>query len=132
MNCPSIHRIQFCGVVVLATLALSGVAGDLDSLLDEYRTQAARDFGPAAGEALWQKEFGGKSCVSCHTGSPLNPGRHERTGKPIEPMAPSINPVRLTDTRQMKKWLLRNCKSTLGRECTVQEKGDVLTWLRGQ
>lgn len=47
-------------------------------------------------------------------------------------MAPSVNPMRLTDIDDMKKWLLRNCKSTLGRECTAQEKGNVLTWLREQ
>jgi hypothetical protein len=29
---------------------------------------------------LWRKDFDGKSCASCHTESPHNPGRHERTG----------------------------------------------------
>jgi hypothetical protein len=132
MNRRSIRRTQICGVIVLATLALNGWSGELDSLLDEYRAQSASALDPVAGKALWRTEFDGKSCTSCHTDSPRNPGRHERTGKPIEPMAPSVTPERLTDMRQMKKWLLRNCKSTLGRECTAQEKGDVLSWLRGQ
>jgi len=132
MNRPSFRHGQICGVIVLASLALSVWAGDLDSLLDEYRAQSTRAFDPATGRALWRKEFGGKSCTSCHSDSPRNPGRHERTGKLIAPMAPSVNSERLTDMRQMKKWLLRNCKSTLGRECTALEKGDVLTWLRGQ
>lgn len=132
MNCRSIRRAQACGAIVLATLALSGRAGELDSLLDEYRAQSAAVFDPASGNALWRMEFDGKSCTSCHTELPRNPGRHARTGKPIAPMAPSVNPERLTDRRQIKKWLLRNCKSTLGRECTTQEKGDVLTWLRDQ
>jgi hypothetical protein len=132
MNRPSFRHGQICGVIVLATLALSVWASELDSLLDEYRAQSVGAFDPAAGAALWRMAFGSKSCTSCHTDSPRNPGRHERTGKPIAPMAPSVNSERLTDMRQMKKWLLRNCKSTLGRECTAQEKGDVLTWLRGQ
>jgi len=132
MSRLSIRRIQLCGAFVLITLALNGVAGDLDTLLDGYRAQGARTFDPAAGEALWQKEFDGKSCTSCHAESTLDPGRNELTGKPIEPMAPSVNPERLTSKQQVTKWLLRNCKSTLGRECTAQEKGDVLTWLSGQ
>jgi hypothetical protein len=132
MNRLSICRIQLCGVFVLAALSLNSMAGDLDSLLDEYRAQGVRVFDPAAGEALWQKEFGSKSCTSCHAESTRNPGRNELTGKPIEPMAPSVNPERLTRKQQITKWLLRNCKSTLGRECTAQEKGDVLTWLSGQ
>jgi hypothetical protein len=113
-------------------IALSSHASELDMIFDEYRTQGVRTFDPTAGETLWRQDFGGKSCTSCHAESPRKSGRHERTGKPIEPIAPSVNPERLTDLRQMKKWLLRNCKSTLGRECTAQEKGDVLTWLRDQ
>ena len=57
---------------------------------------------------------------------------HPQTGKPIKPLAPSANPQRLTDLREINKWLLRNCKWTLGRECSAQEKGDFLTWLRQQ
>jgi len=113
-------------------IAFSSHASELDKLFDEYRTKGVRTFDPIAGEALWRQEFGGKSCTSCHTESPRQFGRHERTGKSIEPVAPSVNPDRLTDLRHMKKWLLRNCKSTLGRECTAQEKGDILTWLRDQ
>lgn len=132
MNQSCVRQIQPCVVIVMSMIAFISHAGELDKLFDEYRTQGARTFDPAAGEALWRQEFGGKSCTSCHAGSPLVSGRHERTGKPIEPIAPSVNPNRFTDLRHMKKWLLRNCKSTLGRECTAQEKGDVLTWLRDQ
>ena len=128
---PTRH-VRFCGFIVLAAVVSIGRAGELDSLLDEYRAQSGRAFDAAAGESFWRKEFSGKSCVSCHAASPQDPGRHERTGKSIAPMAPSVNPERLTDAGQMKKWLLRNCKSTLGRECTTGEKGDVLTWLRSQ
>lgn len=124
--------MRLCGVVALAALALTARAGDLDRLLAEYRDQGAGKFSAEAGEALWRSDFDGERCTSCHMDSPRKPGRHDRTGKSIEPMAPSVNPQRLTDMRQMKKWLLRNCKSTLGRECTAQEKGDVLTWLRDQ
>jgi hypothetical protein len=58
-------------------------------------------------------------------------GKHAKTGKAIEPMAPSVNPKRLSDEKQIRKWFSRNCKWTLGRECTAQEQGDVLLYLQG-
>ena len=132
MNQSLLRPIRLCVVVVASMIAFNGRAGGLDELFDEYRAQGALVLDPAAGEAFWRRDFGGKSCTTCHTESPRNAGRHERTGKPIEPVAPSVNPHRLTDLLHVKKWLLRNCKSTLGRDCTAQEKGDVLTWLRDQ
>ena len=54
------------------------------------------------------------------------------TGKAIEPLAPSANPKRLTDPEHIEKWFLRNCKWTLGRECTPQEKGDFLVMIRAK
>lgn len=125
-------RTSLAGVLLLASLSAVVRAGDLDTLLEEYRARGVQSFDAGAGAALWRRDFSGKSCASCHTDSPRNPGRHDGTSEPIDPMAPSVNPGRLTEIRQMKKWLLRNCKSTLGRECTPQEKGDVLTWLREQ
>ncbi|MCP4267412.1 MAG: DUF1924 domain-containing protein, partial [Candidatus Brocadiaceae bacterium] len=67
---------------------------------------------------------------TCH-GSDLNQaGKHVRTNKLIKAMAPSANPERYTKVKKIKKWFLRNCKWTLGRECTAQEKGDVLAYLK--
>ena len=95
-----------------------------------------RGFDAVAGEALWNKAFvDGKTgqerrCTGCHTRDPRQAGRHLKTRKPIEPMAPSVNPERLTDQRKITKWFKRNCKWTLGRECTHREQGDVLAYLR--
>lgn len=69
------------------------------------------------------------SCASCHTKNPLQTGKHDVTGKIIQPMAPSANLARFTDVAKTQKWFKRNCKDVVGRECTAQEKGDVLTWL---
>lgn len=132
MNQLCLRQIRPCVVIVVSMIAFNSHASELDKLFDEYRTQGAHTFDPTAGQALWRQDFGGRSCTSCHADSPREPGRHQRTGEPIEPIAPSVNSDRLTDLRHMKKWLLRNCKSTLGRECMAQEKGDVLTWLRDQ
>lgn len=46
-------------------------------------------------------------------------------------MATSVNPQRLTDSAKIEKWFARNCKFTLGRECSAQEKGNMLVWLGG-
>ena len=42
---------------------------------------------------------------------------------------PPANPDRFSDAATTEKWFRRNCNDVLGRECTPQEKGDVLTWL---
>ena len=55
-----------------------------------------------------------------------------KTGKVIDPMAPSVNPKRFTDAKEIEKWFKRNCTWTVGRECTPQEKGDFLSYLRTQ
>ncbi len=67
------------------------------------------------------------SCSTCHTADPKAMGE-ARTGKPIEPMALSVNPKRFTDTAFVDKWFGRNCDSVLGRECTAAEKANVLAY----
>lgn len=102
-------------------------------MLEELSPQAGQPFSTAAGHRTWHRvEANGRSCTSCHGETTTVGGRHEKTGKPIEPMARSVNPERLTERKKMAKWFLRNCKWTFGRECTAQEKGDILMWLSGQ
>ncbi|TBR21868.1 MAG: DUF1924 domain-containing protein, partial [Candidatus Nitrosotenuis sp.] len=36
------------------------------------------------------------------------------------------------DPKFVEKWFKRNCKETLERECTPQEKGDFLAYLSGK
>jgi hypothetical protein len=69
------------------------------------------------------------SCASCHTDHPARPGKHAKTGKIIEPLAPSGNPARFTNPKKVEKWFRRNCNDVLDRACTPQEKGDVLAYL---
>ncbi len=102
------------------------------ALLDEWQTAASIPFSAEAGHALWFRDVDGRRCTSCHTDDLTVEGRHERTGKLIEPLARSVNPERLTDKKKINKWLYRNCKWTFGRECTAQEKGDVMIWLLTQ
>jgi hypothetical protein len=127
--------------IFLASLfALGGAAqaSAVDELLAQYRAQGGRDFSAAAGEQLWEHRFasaeGGepRRCALCHTNNLRNTGKHAVTGKRIEPLAPSANPERLSDKAKIEKWLDRNCKWTMGRACTPQEKGDALTMIRNQ
>jgi hypothetical protein len=87
-------------------------------------------FSAQRGERFFKDAHGGDwSCASCHTASPLAPGKHARTGKTIAPLAPAANPQRFTDAAAVEKWFRRNCNDVLGRACTAQEKGDVTQYL---
>lgn len=127
--------VTFCLCTTLSATASWGTTTAVETLLQEYAQALAakdRQFDPLEGERNWYNDHAGRSCTSCHGNSLHMPGRHQKTGKLIEPMAPSTNGQRLTDTKKIKKWLLRNCKWTYGRVCTTQEKGDFLSWLSTQ
>jgi hypothetical protein len=102
-----------------------------------YQGEGATDeFSAARGREMWVEQFSqpngkkSRSCTTCHTDDLTVAGKHQRTGKRIEPLAPSVNPERLSNAKDIEKWFLRNCKWTVGRVCTPQEKGDILTYLR--
>lgn len=129
-------RMKVFLLVMLSSLAAAVSADVVDQALAQYQSQGAGVFDAAAGKALWDKSYpdprGGaaRRCATCHSADLRQPGKHAQTGKVIEPMAPSVNPKRFTDSKFVEKWFLRNCKWTLGRECTPQEKGNVLVFLR--
>lgn len=107
-------------------------------LMDELAAQGANTPDAVNGQALWNRSYSGdapfteRSCSSCHGEKLSEQGKHVRTGKPLEPLAPSVNEEGLKDSRKIKKWLLRNCKWTLGRECNAQEKSDLLSFISQQ
>jgi len=125
--------------IALCSLSLAGTAhaDALHDLLSDLSIAGAGPFSAADGEALWLRDFSAadgttRACTSCHTAVLRQPGKHAVTGKTIAPMAPSAEPKRLSDRREMEKWLTRNCKWTLGRECSAQEKGDLLMFMKAQ
>lgn len=82
------------------------------------------------GRVFFSSTHGGQwSCASCHGQPPTRSGQHASTGKSIAPLAPAFNPQALTDQGKVDKWLRRNCKDVLARECTAGEKADVLAYL---
>jgi hypothetical protein len=124
----------------IAVLTLPALAGPKqDAVLAEYQKQATaadpafKGFSADAGKAFFMADHtGGKpdtpSCTACHTKSPTSAGQ-TRAGKAIDPMAVSATPDRFTDIAKTEKWFTRNCNSVLGRECSAQEKGDVIAYL---
>ena len=113
-------------------------AGAVEQLLNEYSTKAGGGFSADIGKSLWTKTYTNdeeprsRSCSSCHTDNLSVVGQHAKTKKPIDPLAPSANPERLTDVKTIEKWFLRNCKWTVGRECTAEEKGHFLKFISAQ
>lgn len=110
----------------------------VSQLLDVYKNQGATVADSKNGEVLWKKtyisngEFSERSCTTCHTYDLTKTGKHIKTGKGIKPMAPTTNPDRLTSIKTINKWFKRNCKWTMGRECTPQEKADMLVYIENQ
>ena len=127
------------GLLLFWTLMIFGAsasqAAELDELLQRYARESERLFDAQAGEANWNREQAPasgaqpRSCASCHGNTLTSDGKHVRTRKLIEPLAPSVNAKRLAETAKIEKWFLRNCKWTWGRECTAQEKGDILLFI---
>jgi len=133
-------RSLFSKSVVIAVLsgAATGAhaAGDVASMLiGQYATQAKQEnavfpgFSAQQGKAFFLGRHGNESCTGCHTDNLKASGKHAKTGKVIEPLAPVANPIRLSDPAKVEKWFKRNCNDVLQRACTAQEKGDVMTWL---
>jgi len=125
-------------------LALAAVAGFAaqpafaltpNDVLATIKTEAAgtpgfKGFSAASGESFFKAKHGNDwSCASCHTDNPAAPGKHAKTSKVIQPLAPAANAERFTDMAKVEKWFKRNCNDVLSRACTAQEKGDVLTYL---
>jgi len=125
-------------LLCLISVSAQAQTAAVEARLKAYQADGAGPFSAEAGGALWMKSFqhnkapASRNCASCHGKDLTQVGQHIRTKREIEPMAPSVNPKRLTDERDIKKWLRRNCNWTMGRECTPQEKGDLLLWIQAQ
>jgi len=123
------------GTALLATAAHAATPPELlEAWRVEVRLQSPQFAGFSAerGKSLYFKQPADWSCSTCHTNDPRSGGRHAVTGKSIKPLSPLANPARFSDAAKVEKWFKRNCKDVLKRECTVEEKGDLLTYLMSQ
>jgi len=104
----------------------------LDTFAQEAKAQnpGFKGFSAKSGEVFYKNKHGGDwSCSSCHTDNPAAEGKHAVTGKLIQPLSPNANAARFTDAGKVNKWFKRNCNDVLKRECTPEEKGNLLTYL---
>lgn len=116
-------------------LALAGAAAALEPA---QKALAQVYFAAAPGDAARGKTFffapntnakgETKSCATCHGSNLAAPGK-SAAGKEIGPMAASVAPKRYTDRAEVEKWFKRNCNDVLARECSAQEKSDILAFL---
>ena len=129
----------------LATLAIVAVAGfsslpawsqTVSDTMAAIKSDAKQEnpsfteFSAARGETFFKTKHGSEwSCSTCHTENPAALGKHAKTSKDIQPLAPAANAERFADEAKVAKWFKRNCKDVLDRVCTPQEKGDVLAYL---
>lgn len=121
-------------IITYTTTPLAQATPAADTLLQKYKSEGVLKFEIERGRQAWHKEVknvNGEmlSCATCHGNDLTKQGKHRTTQKIIEPMAISVNPERYTDEKKIEKWLKRNCHDVWGRECTAQEKGDILKYL---
>lgn len=125
-------------LLLICSPLVTTAANVVEERMQTYQAAGAKDFNPASGQAMWARQFEqadgsrARACSSCHTTDLRQAGKQINTGKIIEAMSPAVNPQRLTDASKIEKWFGRNCKWTMGRECTAQEKGDFLKFIQSQ
>jgi hypothetical protein len=117
---------------VILGMSMQAMASSPAQILSQLETQAGASASTERGRQLYHGKFPGEkaeSCSTCHTASPRDAGRHARTNKAIDPLAPSVNPERFTDMAKVEKWFKRNCNEVLNRACTAQEKADFAAYV---
>jgi cytochrome c peroxidase len=134
--------LAMIAVSLLSSLAaFAAVGAAQQAVIDHYAAAAKaadpgfKGFSADRGHAFFLAKHDANadtpSCSTCHTADPRQPGQ-TRVGKAIDPMAVSVNPQRFTDLEKIELWFRRNCNTVLGRECTVLEKGDYVTFMASQ
>lgn len=131
-----LHRFNmvdlFAATAVLAAVLTvpTASAATPNELLAGYVAQAGSPAVPARGMQFFTQPHGREwRCSACHGETPVHSGKHVLTEKPIAPLAPAANSERFTNPVKVEKWFRRNCNDIAGRECSVQEKADILAWL---
>lgn len=130
------------GLGLTLTLSLAYDANPkMQTYIGDLKSEAKKldpnftDFDAKKGEEIFLSEHIGKrgdpiSCASCHGKNITEEARNVHTNKRIKPLAPSVNSERLTDPKEVEKWLKRNFKDVYNREGSPLEKGDVLYYIQ--
>ena len=105
--------------VLLIITPLYAQANAISELEADYQSQGAGPFNAANGKGLWEKNVidsktgKNRNCSNCHSSDLTKQGKHVRTLKVIEPMAPSVNPKSLTKVKKIKNGLLETVNGHL-------------------
>lgn len=124
-------------MVALFSISSAAVVDEyLNTLAKEAKVQdpAFKGFSVKRGEDIFTSKHIGKrgkeiSCVSCHGDDLSKAGKNFFTTKEIEPLSVKANPKRFSEIKTIKKWLKRNFIDVYNREGTIQEKGNVVTYI---
>jgi cytochrome c553 len=126
------NRILIAVWAGFAALAAAPVyAATPAEVLAAYSAKAGSAPNAERGRELYNRSFKGglfTSCAECHR-DPLKNGKDQTAEKTIRPLAPAAWPQRFTDAAKVEHQFKLNCKDVTGRDCTAQEKADVLSWL---
>ena len=128
-----LYRLRVLVSILAIGTVLGATAATPAELRDEYAAKAGSPPSAERGQKFFLQKFGKdyENCAECHGAVPVRRGKDLVSGKTLEPLAPAANPARLTDRGRVDYMFRQNCKDVVGRECTAQEKADVLTWLIG-
>jgi Domain of unknown function (DUF1924) len=113
---------------LIAVMTAGAATPAVSGLLAQYGASGDAARGAAAWRKEWPAADGTRACTTCHGADLSAMGKHATTGEPIDPMN---GPDRLTDPAKIEKWFGRNCRWTMGRDCTPAEKADFLVFLSG-
>ena len=128
-------------LTVLGLMVTLGFGAPIDGYMQSLANEAKKadpsfkGFDAVSGKQIFTSEHIGKkgqniSCASCHTNDLKQAGKNTFTAKVIDPLSPKANKERLSDVKNVEKWLKRNFNDVYKREGTVVEKGDVLTYIK--
>lgn len=124
--------------LVLALFGLISFSAQADVTTAEqaakqYSLFAKSTLSAEEGKAFYTKKVvvDGKdlSCSACHTDNPAQHGKHNVTGKVIQPMSPVTNPKRFADINKSEKGFTKHCKDLYSKDCSAQDKGNFIAYV---
>jgi hypothetical protein len=89
--------------------------------------------GADAGRAFYIKKVVVKgknlSCSACHTDNPAKQGKHNESGRILQPLAPAANPNRFSDRSKSERAFMMHCKDLYDKDCSPQDKANFMHYL---